>query len=190
MQKIEKTLSSVEVSEMIEKTHANLMRDLRRYTDQFNQCKIAPVDFFVESTYKDAKGETRPCYEVTKKGCEFIANKLTGIKGTIFTARYINKFHEMESTLLDQQARLISAPTQLELMETITQEYDELRKEIKGIKADIKRIHRNAPDFCGGIYSYKGQVLYMLEEIRESEDAIFLGQIYTLMKKHLQTKYS
>lgn len=34
-----------------------------------------------------------------KKGCEFIAHKLTGIKGTEFTARYINRFHDMEETI-------------------------------------------------------------------------------------------
>lgn len=33
---------------------------------------------------------------MTRKGCEFIANKLTGQKGTEFTARYVNKFHELE----------------------------------------------------------------------------------------------
>jgi hypothetical protein len=40
-----------------------------------------------------------PCYLVTKKGCEFIAHKLTGQKGTEFTAWYINRFHEMEDEL-------------------------------------------------------------------------------------------
>lgn len=41
-------------------------------------------EFFKECTYIDGKGETRPYYRVTKKGCEFIAHKLTGTKGTIF----------------------------------------------------------------------------------------------------------
>ena len=45
----------------------------------------------------------RLCYRITKKGCEFIAHKLTGTKGTIFTARYINRFHEMEDILKGQQ---------------------------------------------------------------------------------------
>lgn len=75
------------------------MRDIRRYSQQFNESKIALVDFFIESTYKDGRGETRPCYLVTKKGCEFIANKLTGVKGTAFTAKYINRFHEMGDQL-------------------------------------------------------------------------------------------
>ncbi len=103
MENIEQMLTSVEVAEMVEKEHKMLLRDLRRYINQFNQCKIVPVDFFKESTYKDAKGEIRPCYRITKKGCEFIAHKLTGTKGTIFTARYINRFHEMEDILKGQQ---------------------------------------------------------------------------------------
>lgn len=92
----ENTISSLEVAEMVEKRHTDLLRDIKRYCDQLNESKIALVDFFKESTYIDAKGETRPCYEITKKGCEFIAHKLTGIKGTTFTAKYINRFHEME----------------------------------------------------------------------------------------------
>lgn len=92
-------ITSLEVAEMVGKEHKELLRDIRRYSQQFNESKIALVDFFIESTYKDGKGETRPCYLVTKKGCEFIANKLTGIKGTAFTAKYINRFHEMEDQL-------------------------------------------------------------------------------------------
>ena len=108
MKKLEHTLDSREAAEMMGKEHKNLMRDINRYikqineanTEKFNQLNIAPVEFFKESTYKDAKGETRPCYLVTKKGCEFIAHKLTGQKGTEFTARYINRFHEMEHELI------------------------------------------------------------------------------------------
>lgn len=54
------------------------------------------VDFFIESTYTDAKGEIRPCFNVTQKGCEFIVHKMTSQKGTEFTARYVNKFHELD----------------------------------------------------------------------------------------------
>lgn len=103
MKNIEQIITSMEIAEMVEKEHKMLLRDLRRYINQFNQCKIVPVDFFRESTYKDAKGEIRPCYHITKKGCEFIAHKLTGTKGTAFTARYINRFHEMEDILKRQQ---------------------------------------------------------------------------------------
>lgn len=100
MQKqIEQTISSIEVAEMVEKEHSKLLKDIRRYAEQLAEAKIGLGDFFTESTYKDANNQSRPCYNVTKKGCEFIAHKLTGVKGTEFTAKYINRFHDMEDTI-------------------------------------------------------------------------------------------
>lgn len=103
MHKIEQTITSMEASEMLKKRHTDLLRDIRRYCEQLAESKIASGDFFIESTYRDANNQNRPCYNVTKKGCEFIAHKLTGTKGTIFTARYINRFHEMEEIILRQE---------------------------------------------------------------------------------------
>ena len=93
------TIDSREVAEMVEKQHSELLKDMRRYTEYLNEGNFHLVDFFTATTYTDAKGETRPNYQVTKKGCEFIAHKLTGQKGAIFTATYINKFHAMEAAL-------------------------------------------------------------------------------------------
>lgn len=97
--RIEQAISSIEVAEMVGKEHKNLMRDVRSYMTELAELKIEPGNFFKESTYKDANNQSRPCYNITKKGCEFIAHKLTGIKGTEFTARYINRFHDMEDTI-------------------------------------------------------------------------------------------
>lgn len=104
------TLSSLEVAGMVGKQHKNLLADVRGYVEELNELKIQPVDFFREATYKDAKGQKRPCYNITKKGCEFIAHKLTGIKGTEFTARYINRFHEMEQVLKTEQPKNLYQP--------------------------------------------------------------------------------
>lgn len=106
----QKYLSSMEVAEMVEKNHADLMRDIRRYAEYLNESNFALVDFFREDTYKDAKGETRNCYMISKKGCEFIAHKMTGQKGAIFTAKYIERFHEMQDALQKPM-------TQLEIMQ-------------------------------------------------------------------------
>jgi Rha family phage regulatory protein len=94
------TLDSREVAKMVEKRHTDLLRDIRTYEDYLTNAEIRSLDFFVLSTYIDSKGEQRPNYQITKKGCEFIAHKLTGQKGTIFTVTYINKFHEMEQALV------------------------------------------------------------------------------------------
>lgn len=106
MKQIEQTITSVEVAEMVEKTHANLLKDIRRYCKQLGEVNIDFSDFFKESTYCTEQKKELPCYDVTKKGCEFIAHKLTGVKGTAFTARYINRFHDMEETIKQSQAAL------------------------------------------------------------------------------------
>lgn len=102
---IEQTIPSMEVAEMVEKEHHKLMRDIRRYSDQLGESKIGFADFWKDSTYRDAQNKERTCYLVTKKGCEFIAHKMTGAKGTIFTARYINRFHDMENALKSQNTQ-------------------------------------------------------------------------------------
>lgn len=89
-------ITSMEVADMVGKKHSDLLKDIRRYGKQLAEGNISSGDFFNESSYFDANSQSRPCYLVTKKGCEFIAHKLTGQKGTEFTAKYINKFHEME----------------------------------------------------------------------------------------------
>ena len=103
MKDTEQVLSSREVSEMVEKNHNELLKDIRRYCKQFSLGKIPQSDFFIEATYKTDRGKEYPCYKVTKKGCEFIAHKLTGTKGTVFTARYINRFHEMEDIISNKE---------------------------------------------------------------------------------------
>lgn len=95
----QKTTSSVEVAEMVGKEHSKLLRDIRNYIEQLAEAKIGSGDFFTESKYKDANNQERPCYLVTKKGCEFIAHKMTGVRGTEFTAKYIDRFHEMEDSI-------------------------------------------------------------------------------------------
>lgn len=64
-----------------------------------NESNFGLVDFFIPSTYKDGKGETRPCYLLTKKGCDMVANKMTGEKGVLFTAAYVTAFEKMRDTI-------------------------------------------------------------------------------------------
>lgn len=95
----QKTITSVEVAEMVGKSHNKLLRDIRGYIDQLGQSKVGHSDFFTESAYHSDQNKDLPCYRVTMKGCEFIAHKMIGVKGTEFTAKYINKFHDMEETI-------------------------------------------------------------------------------------------
>lgn len=103
-----KTINSREVAEMLSLTHNNLLQKLNGsgknkgivdYLKESTEMEIHLSDFFIESSYLDSTGRTLKCYEFTRKGCEMLANKLTGKKGVEFTAKYINKFHEMEQQI-------------------------------------------------------------------------------------------
>lgn len=185
MNKLEQTLDSREVAEMVEEEHSKLLKDIRRYIEQFGEAKIGFTDFFRESTYKTGQNKELPCYLITKKGCEFIANKLTGVKGTIFTARYINRFHEMESILSEPAAAV--APVQPDPMQELTKEYAELREEINKLKADMKLTNRRCISVTyGSSTTYKGMALDMMQRLDDKQDALFVFRMYTLLKKHME----
>lgn len=94
----QQVIDSRDVAKMVGKSHAHLMRDIRDYIDDIlTDPKLDSLDFFIESSYKDAKGEVRKCYLLTKQGCEFVAHKINGRKGTIFTATYVSLFNEYEA---------------------------------------------------------------------------------------------
>lgn len=110
---LERTLTSNEVAEMIGKEHSRLLKDIRIYIKYLNEGKIDPVDFFIKSTYKDAKNQERPNYLLTKQGCEMVSNKLTGAKGVHFTAKYVSRFNQMETHIKETQPKLPTDPMEI-----------------------------------------------------------------------------
>ena len=96
--KVPHVLDSREVAEMVGKRHANLIRDIENYIEVMGKnSKLSSSNFFIERTYKQAgNGKEVKRYDITKKGCEMVANKLTGEKGILFTAEYVERFNQME----------------------------------------------------------------------------------------------
>lgn len=96
--KVPHVLDSREVAEMVGKTHAHLCRDIAGYIEIIGKNpKLDSSTFFIERTYKQAgNGKEVKRYDITKKGCEMVANKLTGEKGILFTAEYVERFNQME----------------------------------------------------------------------------------------------
>lgn len=98
-------VDSREVARMVDRPHNDLMKSIRAYADYIsNAGDFSLVDFFIPHTYYDSKGEARPCYLLTKKGCDMVANKMTGEKGVLFTAAYVTAFERMREHI--QKKRL------------------------------------------------------------------------------------
>ena len=137
-------IDSREVAVMVDKRHADLLRDIRKYEEILTNAKMRSLDFFLKSSYKDAKGEERDSCLLTRKGCEFVANKMTGQKGIIFTATYIEKFHEMESKLVQNyklpatyKEALLGLVEKIEENEELTRQLEYKEELIVGFTDDI-----------------------------------------------------
>ena len=72
---------SREVAEVIERKHCDLLRTIKGYCDILTESTFALSEYFVPTEYEDSTGRKLPCYLITKKGCDMIANKVTGKKG-------------------------------------------------------------------------------------------------------------
>ena len=51
-----------------------------------------------------------PCYLISKRGAEVIANKLTGEKGILFTFAYVSRFNEMEAAERESEIKASNQP--------------------------------------------------------------------------------
>lgn len=111
------TITTLEVAEMMEVEHKRIIRrlegskDRKGYIQILTEAQMGLSDFFIPSSYKDASGKENKCYQVTKLGCDFLANKSTGEKGVLFTARYVKRFYEMEHQ--EQEKIYETKPTSL-----------------------------------------------------------------------------
>ena len=92
-------VESRQVAEMVGKEHKHLLRDIKGYSEILTQSNFGLSDFFIENTYQDITRRKLPCYYITKKGCDMVANKMTGEKGVLFTATYVTRFEEIEKKL-------------------------------------------------------------------------------------------
>jgi len=123
-------VDSREVAGMVGKNHAHLMRDIRQYCDYLTQSNFGFSDFFIPGTYKDSTGRELPRYLITRKGCEMVANKMTGEKGVLFTAAYINRFHEMELRLSAPQVPQ-TLPEALRLAADLAEKNEKLEQTVQ-----------------------------------------------------------
>ncbi|WP_244310785.1 phage regulatory protein/antirepressor Ant [Paenibacillus ottowii] len=160
-------VDSREVAVMTEKEHSNLMRDIRGYVDILEKSKLNSRVFFIPSTYKvESNNKTYDCFLITRKGCDMVANKMTGEKGVLFTATYVMKFAEMEQQLFipkDTPSYMID--NRVERAKKWIQE-EEARQELETKTLVLEQ----------RVKEYEPKLTY-LDQILISKDAVTITQI-------------
>ena len=149
------TIDSREVAEMLEMRHADILRKVDQYVEVLTNAKLRSLDYFIKSSYKDKKGEERTSYLFTKMGCEFIANKFTGEKGILFTAKYVKRFNEMQQVIPQMVNDL--EKTKLEIQKTRA-EAMALNAKNRAFNTLMKSIekHQNLSPIAVQVFGLKG----------------------------------
>lgn len=173
MQKqIEQTISTLEIAEMMELEHWKLLRKLegrtdkegkhtKGYIDILGDNHLVVTDFFIKSTYRTEQNKEMPCYDVTKMGCDFLANKFTGEKGIIFTARYVKRFNDMEEAIkkgIPQKESKKDAMHKVQIPSTVNtaakilkDTYTEAGADPKFIAVAVNNLYKESTGYDSGI---------------------------------------
>lgn len=115
------TIPSYEIAKMMEVEHPKVLRMIEGdkthigIIPTLDKAQMGSISYFIKSSYKDTMNREKVCYECTKMGCDMLANKMTGEKGIIFTAKYVKKFNEMEKLLLEQNTPSLTKKQELQL---------------------------------------------------------------------------
>lgn len=83
------TMSSLEIAKLTGKPHNDIMKAIRKMEPawvELHQGNFSLVE------YKDAKGEMRPCYQLTKSECLYVATKFNDLA----RAKLIIRWEELE----------------------------------------------------------------------------------------------
>ena len=128
-------MSSLDIAELTGKRHADVMRDVRNLLEQgVNERNFALVD------YTDAKGEKRPCYELTKKGCLILAS---GYDAKV-RERIIDRWEELE-TKERQSVQQALPQTYLEALKQLVVAEEEKQRLTLENKKQAKQIEAEKP---------------------------------------------
>lgn len=119
------TMSSLQIAELTGKRHDAILRDIRNLLEQG-----VNAHNFVEVEYTDKKGESRPCFQLTKTGCLILASGYNAV----LREKIINRWIELEMANTPKLPQTFAealrlAAEQAEENERLMIENGELRKD-------------------------------------------------------------
>lgn len=181
---------SREVAEMVGRRHDHLLRDIDSFVEIIgdtdspnlgNGLTMRVSDFFIPYEYEagDPPRKYR-CYLLTRKGCDMVANKLTGRKGILFTAAYVTKFEAMEKALANPNQIATNEAKKLRSeamhMNAKTRQAQIIKEMAKQFKKQLSA--ESAQSLIAGISAFlMGTPLLPLPEVERTYTATEIGKV-------------
>ena len=172
-------MTSVEIAEVTGKMHKHVLRDIRNLLEQgVNETNFGLVE------YKDKKGETRPMYQLTPKGCLILASGYD----PVLRERIVNKLEEYQQKERAEMLQLPDFTNPAEAARAWAKEYEQKTT----LMIENKRLEEENVQLAAENQELKNDRNY-LDLIMRSRALLTLSQIaqdYGMSGKALNKKLS
>ncbi|MGQ2680938.1 Rha family transcriptional regulator [Campylobacter coli] len=129
-------INSLDLAKVFNKNHKDVLQTTKNQPqNDFTESN------FILSTYKDKKGELRPCYNLTRDGFSLLVMGFTGEKAYKWKIEFIKAFNEMEKRLknLEQEKmQKLAFRQSLGYKSQLKQQKEKYENKIKALKYDLE----------------------------------------------------
>ncbi|EPP4411974.1 Rha family transcriptional regulator, partial [Campylobacter coli] len=130
-------INSLDLAKVFNKNHRHILQTTKNQPqNDFTESN------FILSTYKDKKGELRPCYNLTRDGFSLLVMGFTGEKAYKWKIEFIKVFNEMEKRLknLEQEKmQKLAFHQSLGYKSQLKQQKEHYENKIKALKYDLEK---------------------------------------------------
>ncbi|EKK1311765.1 Rha family transcriptional regulator [Campylobacter coli] len=130
-------INSLDLAKVFNKNHRHILQTTKNQPqNDFTESN------FILSTYKDKKGELRPCYNLTRDGFSLLVMGFTGEKAYKWKIEFIKAFNEMEKRLknLEQEKmQKLAFHQSLGYKSQLKQQKEHYENKIKALQYDLEK---------------------------------------------------
>ncbi|EFB0820066.1 Rha family transcriptional regulator [Campylobacter coli] len=130
-------INSLDLAKVFNKNHKDVLETTKNQPqNDFTESN------FILSTYKDKKGELRPCYNLTRDGFSLLVMGFTGEKAYKWKVEFIKAFNEMEKRLknLEQEKmQKLAFHQSLGYKSQLKQQKEHYENKIKALQYDLEK---------------------------------------------------
>ena len=138
MQNQQAVTSSLQVAEVFDKRHSDVIRAIEDKFSSTQNC-AQYKNMFAEDSYQDKSGKSNKLYYMNRDGFSFIAFGFTGRKADEFKLKYIEAFNEMEAHI-KQQLDTSNLSPELQMFQGLFQAIANQELSSKRIEAKVDNI--------------------------------------------------
>ncbi|EHJ7838944.1 Rha family transcriptional regulator [Campylobacter coli] len=130
-------INSLDLAKVFNKNHRHILQTTKNQPqNDFTESN------FILSTYKDKKGELRPCYNLTRDGFSLLVMGFTGEKAYKWKVEFIKAFNEMEKRLRNieyEKHDKLAFRQSLGYKSQLKQQKEHYENKIKALQYDLEK---------------------------------------------------